>query len=78
MFVAGPVAVKIGIPNLYYGSAAILVRIGALGHFQLPKAVKANAENLDQQATCSKTEANDASCAQPGAPGVVRLDEFSH
>ncbi len=28
MFVAGPVAGKIGIPNLYYGSAAMLVGIG--------------------------------------------------
>jgi hypothetical protein len=31
MFVAGPVAEKIGIPNLYYGSAAMLVGIGDKG-----------------------------------------------
>ena len=41
MFVAGPVAEKIGIPNLYYGSAAMLVGIGVVGHFKLPKAEKA-------------------------------------
>src|SRR6266481_5676634 len=38
MFVAGPVAEKIGIPNLYYGSAAMLVGIGVVGYFKLPKA----------------------------------------
>jgi hypothetical protein len=37
MFVAGPVAEKIGIPNLYYGSAAMLVGIGVVGYFKLPK-----------------------------------------
>jgi MFS family permease len=31
--VAGPVAEKIGIPNLYYGSAAMLVGIGVVGYF---------------------------------------------
>jgi DHA3 family macrolide efflux protein-like MFS transporter len=41
MFVAGPVAEKIGIPNLYYGSAAMLVGIGVGGYFKLPKAEKA-------------------------------------
>ena len=41
MFVAGPVAEKIGIPNLYYGSAAMLVGIGVVGYFKLPKAEKA-------------------------------------
>ncbi len=40
MFVAGPVAEKIGIPNLYYGSAAMLVGIGVVGYFKLPKADK--------------------------------------
>ena len=34
MFVAGPVAEKIGIPNLYYGSAAMLVVIGVVGLLQ--------------------------------------------
>ena len=32
MFVAGPVAEKAGIPNLYYGSAAMLVGIGIVLH----------------------------------------------
>ena len=41
MFVAGPVAEKIGITNLYYGSAAMLVGIGVVGYFKLPKAEKA-------------------------------------
>ena len=41
MFVAGPVAEKAGIPNLYYGSAAMLVGIGIVGHFKLPRTVKA-------------------------------------
>lgn len=36
MFVAGPVAEQIGIPKLYYGSAALLVAIGAIGYFKLP------------------------------------------
>src|SRR5205085_9548406 len=44
MFVAGPVAEKIGIPNLYYGSAAMLVGIGVVGYFKLPKAEKAEAK----------------------------------
>jgi len=47
MFVAGPVAEKIGIPNLYYGSAAMLVGIGVVGHFKLPKAEKAEAEQAE-------------------------------
>src|SRR5437868_12512649 len=34
MFVAGPVAEKVGIPNLYYGSAALLVGIGVVGYFK--------------------------------------------
>src|SRR6516225_8112273 len=38
MFAAGPVAEKAGIPNLYYGSAVMLVGIGIVGHFRLPKA----------------------------------------
>src|SRR6266705_2492961 len=44
MFVAGPVAEKAGIPNLYYGSAAMLVGIGIVGYFKLPRPVKAEAE----------------------------------
>jgi hypothetical protein len=43
MFVAGPVAVKIGIQNLYYASALMLVGISVVGHFKLPKAEKAEA-----------------------------------
>jgi hypothetical protein len=43
MFVAGPVAEKAGIPSLYYGSAAMLVGIGIVGHFKLPRTVKAEA-----------------------------------
>src|SRR5579872_1397995 len=41
MFVAGPVAEKSGIRGLYYGSAAMLVGIGVVGYFKLPKAEKA-------------------------------------
>lgn len=36
MFVAAPVAEKAGIRNLYFGSAAMLLAIGAIGHFKLP------------------------------------------
>ena len=43
MFVAGPVAEKIGIPNLYYASAAMLVGIAVVGYFKLPKAEKTEA-----------------------------------
>jgi MFS family permease len=46
MFVAGPVAEKIGIPNLYYGSAAMLVGIGVIGFFKLAKAAKPDAETV--------------------------------
>jgi len=42
MFVAGPVAEKVGIPNLYYGSAALLGIIGVVGYLKIPKAEKAN------------------------------------
>ncbi|SPE34851.1 Major facilitator superfamily MFS_1 [Candidatus Sulfopaludibacter sp. SbA3] len=35
MFVAGPVAQKAGIQNLYYGSAAMLVTIGVFGYSRL-------------------------------------------
>ncbi len=35
MFVAGPVAQRAGIPNLYFGSAAILVAIGIVGYTKL-------------------------------------------
>jgi MFS family permease len=38
MLVAGPAAERAGIVNLYYGSAAMLVGIGILGHFKLPAA----------------------------------------
>jgi MFS family permease len=38
MFVAAPVAEKAGIRNLYFGSAAMLLAIGAIGHFKLPAA----------------------------------------
>ena len=41
MFVAGPVAERIGIPNLYFGSAALLFGIGAVGYFKLPKSAPA-------------------------------------
>jgi hypothetical protein len=51
MFVAGPVAEKIGIPNLYYGSAAMLVGIGVVGYFKLPKAEKAEAEKAESAKT---------------------------
>ena len=47
MSVAGPVAERIGIQNLYYGSAALLVGIGAVGYFKLPKAEKAEAEKAE-------------------------------
>lgn len=40
MLVAGPVAQKSGIPNLYYGSAAMLLVIGIVGHFKLPTPAK--------------------------------------
>jgi hypothetical protein len=44
MFAAGPVAEKIGIPNLYYASAVLLIGIGVVGYFKLPKAEKTEAE----------------------------------
>jgi hypothetical protein len=47
MFVAGPVAEKIGIQNLYYSSGAMLVGIGVLGRFKLPKVEKAEAEKAE-------------------------------
>jgi hypothetical protein len=37
MFVAGPVAQRAGIRNLYFGSAAMLAGIGVAGHFWLRK-----------------------------------------
>jgi MFS family permease len=37
MFVAGPVAEKAGIRILYFGSAAMLLAIGLIGHFKLPE-----------------------------------------
>ena len=33
--------------NLYYGSAAMLVGIGVVGYFKLPKAEKAEAEKAE-------------------------------
>jgi MFS transporter, DHA3 family, macrolide efflux protein len=47
MFVAGPVAEKVGIPNLYFGSAAMLAGIAAVGYFKLPKAGVAGAEKAE-------------------------------
>ena len=47
MFVAGPVAEKIGIPNLYYASAAMLVGIGLVGHCKLQKAHKVEPEKAE-------------------------------
>ena len=41
MFVAGPIAEKVGIPNLYFGTAALLFAIGAVGYAKLPKPEKA-------------------------------------
>jgi MFS family permease len=38
MFVAAPVAEKAGIRNLYFGSAAMLLAIGVIGHYKLPTA----------------------------------------
>ncbi|MFN7931892.1 MAG: MFS transporter [Bryobacteraceae bacterium] len=38
MFVAGPVASEIGIRNLYFGSAAMLLGIGMVGYWKLRKA----------------------------------------
>jgi MFS family permease len=37
MFVAGPVAQKSGIRNLYFGSAAMLMAIGLFGYFRLSR-----------------------------------------
>jgi MFS family permease len=51
MFVAGPVAEKVGIPNLYYGSAAMLVGIGLVGYFKLLKSEKAEAEKAESAQT---------------------------
>jgi Na+/melibiose symporter-like transporter len=51
MFAAGPVAEKIGIPNLYYGSAALLVAIGVVGHFKLMRAEKAEDEKIEPAKT---------------------------
>ena len=42
MLVAGPVAQKAGIPKLYYGSAAMLIAIGIVGHFKLPATTKSD------------------------------------
>jgi MFS family permease len=38
MFVAAPVAEKAGIRSLYFGSAAMLLAIGVIGHYKLPAA----------------------------------------
>jgi MFS family permease len=37
MFVAGPVAQRLGIRNLYFGSAAMLGIVGAMGYAWLRK-----------------------------------------
>jgi DHA3 family macrolide efflux protein-like MFS transporter len=47
MFVAGPVAEKIGIPNLYFASAALLAVIAVVGYLKLPKTEVAGAENAE-------------------------------
>ena len=36
-----------GFPNLYYGSAAMLVGIGMVGYFKLPRAKMAEAEKAE-------------------------------
>ncbi|MBS1829098.1 MAG: MFS transporter [Acidobacteria bacterium] len=41
MFVAGPVAEVVGIRNMYFGSAAMLVGFGIVGYWKLPKAENA-------------------------------------
>ena len=51
MFVAGPVAEKIGIPNLYYASAAMLVVIGVVGYFKLPKVEALEVEKAEPAKT---------------------------
>jgi hypothetical protein len=47
MFVAGPVAERIGIANLYYASAAILIGTGLFGMFKLPGAGRAQPEKQE-------------------------------
>jgi MFS family permease len=47
VLVAGPVAEKIGIPNLYYASAVLLAGIGVVGHFKLSKAGKAESDRAE-------------------------------
>ena len=47
MFVAGPVAEKIGIPKLYFASAALLAAIAAVGYFKLPKTEVPGAANVE-------------------------------
>jgi MFS family permease len=51
MFVAGPVAEKIGIPNLYYASAALLVGIALVGYSKLPKAAPVEPEKAESAKT---------------------------
>jgi MFS family permease len=46
MFVAGPVAEMVGIPKLYFGSAAMLAGIAVVGYFKLPKVEKAEAAKV--------------------------------
>jgi MFS transporter, DHA3 family, macrolide efflux protein len=43
MLAAGPIAQTAGVPNLYFGSAAILIAIGIVGHYKLPETAKAGA-----------------------------------
>ena len=47
MLLAGPIAEKSGIPKLYYGSAAMLVAIGVIGHFKLPATARARAAQME-------------------------------
>jgi MFS family permease len=47
MFVAGPVAEKIGIQNLYYASAVMLIGIGIVGYFKLPSAHEVEPEKVE-------------------------------
>jgi hypothetical protein len=46
MFVAGPVAEKAGIRNLYLGSAAMLLTIGAVGYGKLRRPQPAKVDSV--------------------------------
>ena len=45
--VAAPVAEKAGIRNLYYGSAAMLLAIGAIGYYKLTARAASPAAEAD-------------------------------